>query len=172
MSSLYLVMANTPIWVYVIFAALIYIAATSSGTRTVSLKFIIIVPAVFFALSVRFISGFYAVNHASPEFWFLGMAAGVVTGMIYARLASVSVNRELGIMVISRSPGTVMMMFIIFACRYASGFMQAKYPEIYTRDLFALPVSAVMGFCAGYIVGKTVMYLYRYKTHAHLEFVK
>jgi hypothetical protein len=172
MNAIFMVIINTPFWVYIVLAVVIYSAVKSSKVRTVFLKRIIFIPAFFFVLSVKSIMDFSLFNHSSAEFWLLGFAAGTVGGLFHVLMMTIRINRELKVITLPGSVIGVLVMLSIFGCKFTSGFIKVRHQDLMALNSSVLTISVMLGLCAGYLTGKTLMYLYRYKTDVNFEFSK
>ena len=156
------IVTGTPVWVWAVFAYGIYMGIKAFGERKVSLKSMVILPAVFLFLSVPTLLGIVGPNPAVGAVWGLCLLAGVVLGWYFLTPEPVSVNLRDGTLVV---PGTwtVLVLFVtVFLVKFVYGFETAVNPDLAAQPGFLLGVFSLSGLSTGIVFGRAGKNFYEY----------
>jgi hypothetical protein len=159
MLTVIVILINTPPWVFVLLALLIWLGSLSLRPRSQPLRRLLIVPAVFFLMGVsRLVLG-----HKSIEL----LAVWLVSAALLAALAlytgprNVTIDSDTGYI---RRPGSVLPLvrnILVFVLQYAVAVVTAMKLDI-GIDV-AIAGQAISGACAGYFLGWTIALLRSYR---------
>ncbi len=155
LSSMAMVLAGTPAWVWLVLAFLVFRGVRATLPRRVGLWTPVLLPAIMMLLSVG--RGGVS-NLAIVEIvWLLATTVGVVIGFALAGRTEISV--EMGPPAMLRLPGewkTLGLILSIFAVRYVSGTVIAIDPAIANAPEPSLIFAILRGLLAGIFLGRGV----------------
>lgn len=141
----------TPVWVYFVFAVLLWLGLRRLRTGTQSLARVWAVPAVFVAWGLY---GLYAHLGAASEnllLWIAGAAIGGVLGLCSLNPSTLAFDHRRRLL---RQPGSALPLLRnlgIFGAHYALQAFAATHPQL--RDSALGWDLIVSGFSAGYFIG-------------------
>lgn len=145
---------NTPFWVFVIFAYLIWIGLKDTKPQTNALPIFFIAPIILITLNILQIN-------ADELLCYLGyLIIGIVVGIALTSSTDFIINiRNASI----STPGTwqTLILFIsVFVVRYYFGYQEAVLPT-FKEDLGQLQI-ATSAIISGIFLGKALLYTYKY----------
>jgi hypothetical protein len=149
MPGILAILQNIPLWVFAVFALLVWFGVQGLRTRTVSLWRLLVTPAVFIAWGVVAL-----VLRSSPMLiadWAAAGATGAAIAWTTVRLDSVEIDRAHGVL---RLPGSWLPMIrnmTIFSAKFALALAIARAPA--WRETLAAWDIAVSGASTGYFIG-------------------
>jgi hypothetical protein len=151
------ILAHTPLWVWALFAFLVYRGVAAMGAREVSPYRVLIVPTVFFvwgASSLLERSGGLAPNVAA----FLGaLLVGAAAGRALASLMPAPrLSPVTGLLAMPGSPVTLVLNCVAFAAKYAGAVALALTSGAAARAEIASVAVAIGGLFAGLFWGRTL----------------
>ena len=169
MHTLQQTLLDTPWWVYAIFIYVIYRGIRASQTRVIPLARLFILPLIIvvFAshtlLAMTTLSGDLVIN------WVLTLIVGFLIGWWLTKIRDIKVDQEKGLLQISGSWISLIVILFIFGSHYYVGYMTAVHPEVVQQTFFAHIIFALNGITMGIVVGRLAHYLYCYKTQASVS---
>ena len=136
------IISRTPLWVWPLLAALLWLGWQASQTRVVKLPRLVILPIAILIMSIVTLLSF-GPNGIGISIWVGGVLIGSALGWFSYRSDGLAVDREHGLL---RLPGewkSLGLIVVIFAFRYYWGYKSATAPE-----LVAIPTatSSYIGF--------------------------
>jgi hypothetical protein len=151
------ILAHTPLWVWALFAFLVYRGVAAMGGREVSPYRVLIVPAVFFvwgASSLLERSDGSALNVAA----FLGaLLVGAAAGGVLASLTPAPrLSPATGLLAMPGSPVALVLNCVAFAAKYAGNVALALTSGAAAHAELASVVVAIGGLFAGLFWGRTL----------------
>ena len=151
------ILTHTPLWVFPLFAYLVWLGIKAMRPRTVTIWRSLIVPAVFIVWGLsRLLS---SRDFAAPLAAWLGAAAALlVVGLLTAR--PLDLDHTSGEI---KRPGSVVPLIrniTVFALQYAVAVLAAVDPHDATTA--AIVGRAISGGTTGYFLGRTVALLRQY----------
>lgn len=154
------ILANTPVWVFALFAYLIWQGVMALRSRSLPVWRLMIVPCVFIIMGVsRAASG--QSEGAWPLIgWLAGAAAllpfGLITGPHLA-----SLDRANAMVVRQGSPVPLCRNLTVFTLQYGAAVVTALNPDSHT--MAAIVARAVSGASAGYFIGWALAFWRQYR---------
>lgn len=145
------ILIHTPLWVAALFAILAAFGIQALRTRTVSVRRLLIVPAVFIVWGV---SSVMLRASAAPWLLLVWLGAGAIGAAIVWRLSHRNVfrfDRPSGLVTLPGSALPLVRNLSIFAAKYVLGVALAVAPALHAR-LVPWDI-AVSGISAGYFAG-------------------
>jgi hypothetical protein len=151
MTSLLPILSNTPWWVFLLFALLLWLGILSLRPRPVPLRRLLITPAVFIGWgSVALALAASRALLVLPA-WIAAAALGGVLAFSTVRLAGLRLDRNRGLVELPPSALPLLRNLLIFAAKYVTAVAIATHPD--ARDRLALWDMAISGAAAGYFIG-------------------
>jgi len=151
------ILAHTPLWVWALFAFLVYRGAAAMRAREVSPYRVLIVPAIFLVWGA---SGLIerpdglALNVAA----FLGaLLVGLAAGRALASLMPAPrLSRVTGLLATPGSPVTLILNCVAFAAKYVGNVALALTSDVSVHAELTSAVVAIGGLFAGLFWGRTL----------------
>jgi hypothetical protein len=154
--SIIKIIAGTPIWVWCVFAYLIFVGIKASKQRIVYIPKLFIIPVILSALKYKiFLSASFAVYLS----YFTCLLLSIIIGFKIAKGQKFETLNNLQV----KLPGdysTIFILMTFFIIKYIFGYINAIDHELY-QDLSVLELSA-SGIFSGYFLGKAIFYLKSY----------
>lgn len=169
MDALMKAIADTPTWVWAVFGLLMYMGWRRTRPRVVRISRVFLLPAIIAVLAVEHLARSYT-GDLMPVFVWLGAAAiGVAIGVAFMGTQAVKVDRNRGLV---EMPGTwiyLVVILLIFATRYAFGYLSATEPDVMGDPRLLALQSGFTGFVVGWLVGRTGATLWRFNTAPQVQ---
>jgi len=156
---------HTPRWVWIVFAALVWLGAKQMVANTVSLGRTTLMPLVMVGLSI---SGLASAFGDSPTALVAWAAAAVVTATLVqqrALPASTRYDAASRRFHLAGSAVPLALMMGIFLTKYVVGVMMAMQPGLRHDAVFTLVVPLIYGAFSGIFAGRALR-LWRVAIHA------
>jgi len=153
------ILRRTPMWVYFLFAALIFLGYTQSRTRSVSAARLAILPVVMAAFSLYGVLSGFGASPAPVAAWacLLAVSAAGFAALDLSRGATYA-N---GVFTVPGSWLPMAVILIIFFTRYAINVSLAISPGLRGVQPFAITVCALYGLASGFFAGRMLGLLRR-----------
>ena len=153
------IVLHTPLWVWAILLALLWLGLSQTVSRQVGLRRIILLPLAMTAMSLHGTFTSFGATHWSWVLW-TGAALATVAWFASSRApAGVAYQRATRVFNLPGSWVPLCLMMAIFAIRYVVGVVLALHPEL-TRDLaVAAMVASLYGALSGVFIGRMLMLL-------------
>jgi len=153
------ILAHTPTWVFVLFAALAWFGAMQLVTRRARLGRVVGIAAGMSAFGLfGVVSAFPASSLALP----LALAAGAAAAALVTRMPTPVGTRydaDQRRFVLPGSAVPLVLMMGLFAVKYAVGVTLALQPDVRTAPAFALAVPLLYGTFGGIFAGRALRLL-------------
>ena len=146
---LYQILIRTPIWVWGLFALLLWLGLKQAKPRSVGLRRITIMPIAMMGLSLY---GTVSAFGATPTLllvWFASAAALVALVLRQPLPANTRYDSGTRVFQVQGSWVPLALMMGIFATKYFVGVASAMHPELTRDSAFALGFSALYGAFSG-----------------------
>ncbi len=148
------IITQTPLWVWAILVALVWVGLKQTLPRSVSLRRITVLPLVMVGLSLAgMVTAFGTGNHTLLA-W--GIAAAVAVSVVMTR--NLPHGSQYNVWTESfQIPGSwtpLVLMMGIFITKYAVGVTLVMHPELARDALFSQSVGALYGGCSGVFVAR------------------
>jgi hypothetical protein len=144
---------HTPIWVFPLFLAVLWLGALHLRERSLSIWTMAILPVVMVGLAVANLAvGSAFLGLAVPAFLF-SLAIGAAIGWSLAK-RPVAIDREKGSLRLSGSVTPFLVVIGILALRYVTGYLYGRWPELRANPALALEISATGALLAGIVLGR------------------
>jgi hypothetical protein len=151
MPNFFIILRNSPSWVYVLLALLIWLGLQSMRPRTVPVWRLTIIPVVFIGWGIASIF----VQSKTPALliadWLAAATTGVIVAWISTRGVAVRIDRAHRSVTMPGSVRPLIRNIAIFTAKYAIGVGMALLPR--RRDELMIVNIGVSGAMAGYFLG-------------------
>lgn len=148
------IITNTPVWVWILLAVLIYRGLVASVDRVTSIRSAFLIPVVMLGLSVQGVaSAFGAADYAMPV-WFAALLAGTALTWSIVDPGRLSADPANGTV---RQPGSwtpLALMMGIFLTKYTVAVMLTVHPELKQQAVFVAGVCTLYGLFSGIFLGR------------------
>jgi hypothetical protein len=153
MTTIIQIVRNTPIWVFPLFAVVLWLGSINLRERTMPLRLLFVLPAVMFFLSIGNAIG----SAAEPRFalvdWLLSGTVGAVIGWKLTQ-QPLTIDPKAGRMTLPRSVLPLVVCVAIILLRYAFGYLYGRYPELRADSHYALALIAGGTLLGGVLFGR------------------
>jgi hypothetical protein len=154
---------HTPWWVFLIFIFVLSRGVAALQTRTIEISKLAIVPVIF---AVWGAYGLFQLFGPSPEaigIFVVALLVGAAVGLVLSRHGAVRADQTKGLVEISGSPVTLILVLIIFIGKYSLGYWAATDPGARDSIQFLAVDATVSGLVIGIFVGRFAGLWRRYK---------
>lgn len=147
------ILSQTPWWVFILFAYVLFIGIKALSTRTLPASKLAVAPAIFAVWGVFALSGMLGPN---MEGWLTFCISLIVGGLAGWGLAKIGRAQRLPDQQIELqgSPITLILVLLIFGSKYALGYWQAVDPGAAGTPAFLFADAGVTGVVIGMFVGR------------------
>ena len=150
---------GTPTWVYILLFFLIYKGIKATHGSTIKLKKILIIPAVFFIMSLHKVT--------NPYYYILFLFLGLIAGWILYKNIKIRADKKNHLIALPGSVLPIILILVAFAKGYYFGYELAVHPEYLKQHWFTLLTLITSGFFSGIFIGRAAVFLYKYKNIQH-----
>ena len=155
------ILSGTPLWVWVLFAYLMWLGSRSLKPSQVPVRKVAVLPVVFIVWGLSGLTRHPFPAEAIAAFWLGGLAGGLLLGLASGpRLLAVDRDGG-GIIHFPASPLPLIRNLLIFGAHYVLNVLLALRPAD-AASLMQADI-AVSGASAGYFVGWAFMLWQRYR---------
>lgn len=154
---------STPLWVWLLFAFLLYRSVLALSMRTVRLTNLFILPIVFFVLAINGLIQSPHTTFCTTCVWGMALLAGVVVAWFMNRSLRIRVDKAHHLLELPGTISVLIMILCIFAAKYYFGYMSAVNPELASTAPFVYAKLTVYGLISGLTIGKMLRYLDKYR---------
>jgi hypothetical protein len=161
------IVANTPIWVWVLLAYLLFIGIRALRPGTAPLWRIAIMPVIFFVWGLFSLYQLHGLSLARVLPWALALVGGTAIGMAIANLQPIRADKMRHLVRMPGGPLTLILILLIFATKYEFGFLHATQPALFAEPRFWLAEIAISGVLAGMFIGRFAGLWRQYRAAPH-----
>jgi hypothetical protein len=153
MNVLIQMVRHTPIWVFPLMAAVLWLGSINLRERTMPLRLLFVLPVVMLVLSVGNSIGTAAEPVLVLVDWFFSAAMGAAIGWRLTR-EPLMIDPKAGRMTLPPSLVPLVVCVAIFVLRYAFGYLYGRYPELLADRNYALALIAGSTLLGGIMIGR------------------
>ena len=161
------IIANTPAWVWALLAFLLFMGIRALRTSTAPLWRIAIMPTIFFSWGIVSLYGLHGIGMTRLLPWMAALIAGILIGSLIASMQPIRADKVRHLVQVPGGPLTLILILLIFATKYAFGFLHATRPTLFAEPRFWVSEIAISGVLAGMFVGRFVGLWRRYRAAPH-----
>ena len=161
-------MTSVPTWVYLLFAALVYLGIRRGFTSTVKVKQLIILPAALAWLSLHGLWLSLSLTYYSLWSYIFGFAVGFCLGFLQLRNKQVRADKDQNLIEIPGDWTYLFFIIVFFAIEFIINYSIAVHPSIaYSIAMIAF-ILFISGFLVGIAFGRNGCYLYKFMHADHV----
>ena len=150
------VLSGTPLWVWALFAFLVFLGLRAFRTSTTSLPRLAILPGVFFVWGIYGVVAAFGATPSHLGVWLAAFVVGIGCGTLLARATTLEADRANGLVRIAGGPSTLILILMIFAAKYVFGFLHATQPAAFADARWWMSEIALSGALSGMFAGRLV----------------
>jgi hypothetical protein len=164
------ILANTPIWVWAIFIALLAYGALQMRQRLLTRGVVLLVPAIMIAISLAGTIATFGLQWGALAAWLAGSGAALALNRLWRpSLRELRYRSDEGKFQVPGSVLPLVLMMAIFFTRFAVGVTKALDPALVAQPSFAMAVGAGLGLCSGLFVTRARAILQASRVAPHLS---
>ena len=167
MTPILQIVANTPIWVWVLLAFLLVIGIRALRPATAPLWRVAILPCVFFVWGIFSLYQLHGLGLMRVLPWAMALAIGAMVGRLIASLQPIRADKTRRLVRTAGGPLTLVLILLIFSTKYEFGFLHATQPGLFADARFWLAEIAISGVLAGMFIGRFAALLRQYRAAPH-----
>jgi hypothetical protein len=153
---------HTPLWIWPLFAVMLWLGARNASTRERPLAPMFILPAIVLAMGLFSIATSSAdLTLVIPAF-VVSLAIGVAIGWNLVPGDVVSLPEQ-GRVVVPGSLAPLLIVIAVLALRYASGYTYGRWPELRSDPALTLEFGATGALLAGIVWGRALRLVQIYR---------
>ena len=164
METITVTLEHTPWWVFLIFLFVVSRGILALRTRTVEISRLAIIPVIFAVWGAYSLFSLFGLDVAAVAIFAVALLAGAGVGLVLAQHGAVRADQANGLVEVSGSPVTLILVLAIFIGKYALGYWLAVDPGARTSLSFLAADAIVSGFVIGVFVGRFAGLWRRYGT--------
>jgi hypothetical protein len=157
MTTIIDILAHTPVWVFPVIAAVLWLGSRGLRERTMSRGLLFLLPLVILTLSVGSSIGAAANPLAALIGWVVAAAFGGAIGWAASREPR-SVDVATGQLVVPGSVVPLLVCIAIVALRYYFGYLYGRYPALRADGDYALALIVGNALLGGVMLGRVSRY--------------
>lgn len=171
MAPMQQIITNTPIWVWVLLAYLLFVGIRALRPGTAPLWRVAIMPIIFFVWGLASLYTLHGLGLTRMLPWAAALVGGTVIGMLIASLQPIRADKTRHLVQMPGGPLTLILILLIFATKYEFGFLHATQPALFAEPRFWLSEIVISGVLAGMFVGRFAGLWRRYRAAPHEDLV-
>jgi len=151
-----------PIWVIFLFLVVIYIGIKRCFTRRIKVKRLIILPALFFILSIHKLTLIFQTMPLTILAWTIGVLIGIGFGCLHVKNKIIYVDKENMLVEIPGDWTMLLLIISIFAIEFIIHYAEAVSPLLAQTMWFYLSTIFISGLIIGTVFGRNGSYFYKF----------
>jgi hypothetical protein len=148
------ILEHTPVWVWVVFAAILLLGLQQTRTRDVSITRATILPVVMILLSLSGVLGAFAHVPLAWVAWAAGVGLSLLLAGKVVAVRGASRSTQPGHLRIPGSFVPVILILAVFITKYTAGIALAMNPSLAANTAVAVALSLVYGAFSGLFWGR------------------
>lgn len=154
---------NIPMYVYIIFFALIYMGIKRCFMRVIKIQRLFMAPLIFTALSTRGMVTLFDIQLSDLAFWIVGAAVGVILGYLHVKNRHVKADHQQQLIQLPGDWSMLCLILAIFCVEFFIHYSIDAHWPMASMELFKLSSLILLGVIAGMSIGRTLNYFLKYK---------
>lgn len=168
MTGIIAALAHTPLWVWPLFAVMLWLGARNVSTRERALAPMFALPAIVLAIGLFEIATSSAdLTLAIPAFA-VSLALGVAIGWNLVP-GDVVRRREQGRVLVPGSAAPLLIVIALLVLRYAMGYTYGRWPELRSDPALTLEFGATGALLAGILWGRALRLVQIYRRPSAID---
>ena len=153
-------LVRTPVWVWPLLVALIWLGAMQLADRTVPRSRALILPAVMILLSISGTLSSFGLRADAFAAWAAGAAGAVAINHLLARWPrGLQLANADGDILVPGSSVPLLLILCIFCLRFVIGATLATNSQLAADPLFVAAVCGILGACSGLFFTRAIAML-------------
>jgi hypothetical protein len=153
MNAIANIIGHTPVWVFPLIVAVLWLGSLNLRERNVSLRSLFIFPVVMLVMSIGNSIGTSADPWTALADWLCWAAIGAVIGW-YLTQAPRAIKPNPRQIVLAGSAIPLIVCIALIVLRYAFGYLYGRYPELRANENYALVLIAGGASLGGVMLGR------------------
>ena len=145
---------QTPVWVWALFAFLMFRGTMALNGSVTSLPRLAIVPVAFVAWGLWSVATGSHEPGLSSLIWAASFAFGAMLGALRTARTPIQVDRSAGLVALPGSPMVLVLVLVVFSVKYALGAWAAIQPGASLSPVFVIYDVGITGAVAGMFAGR------------------
>ena len=150
------ILKHTPLWVFVLFFALVYLGYLQSKTRRISWSRLSILPISMLCLSFLGVWSSFGANLTAFLAWTSGLIIVVAAALVWPQPRGVSYSKESRLFTVPGDWIPLALMMCIFFTKYAVAVTRAVSPGVADSATLVGAVCAFLGLCSGLFLARAL----------------
>jgi hypothetical protein len=167
MNAVLPIIANTPLWVWALFAFLLFLGIRALRPATAPLWRVAILPTVFLVWGLYNLITLYGLSMPRAVPWAVALVAGALIGMLIANAQPIRADKTRHLVRAPGGPLTLVLILLIFSTKYVFGFLHATQPRSFAEPAYWLAELALSGLLTGMFIGRFVGLWRQYQAAPH-----
>jgi hypothetical protein len=147
---------NTPPWVWVLLAFLLFLGIRALRPSTAPLWRIAILPTVFCVWGLYGLFNLHSLTAERILPWVGAIAVGIIAGMRIAALQPIRADKTRGLVRAPGGPLTLILILGVFASKYVFGVLHAIRPDLFAQPQFWLAELLLSGVLTAMFAGRFI----------------
>jgi len=148
------ILEHTPVWVWVVFAAIVLLGLQQTRTRDVSFVRVTILPVVMIVLSLSGVLGAFAHVPLAWAAWAVGVGLSVTFAGKAVAARGASRSPQPGHLRVPGSLIPIALILAVFITKYSAGIALALNPTLAANTAVAVVLSLVYGAFSGLFLAR------------------
>jgi hypothetical protein len=157
------IFTDTPWWVYIFFVFLILVGLQSTKPRTIPIKRIVILPAIFMVWNILWLAERTEGQLSLAAFLILGFIVGSFIGWQTAQAWHIYADHKRKLISVPGTWTTLIFILLVFSVRYYFVYNYINHPQS-APHLFT-PDALISGLFTGIFIGRAFELYRKYKNH-------
>jgi uncharacterized protein DUF6622 len=167
MNAVRQILVNTPPWVWVLLAFLLFLGIRALRPSTTPLWRVAILPVIFCVWGIYGLFSLHSPTLGRILPWLAAIAVGIVIGMMVAKLQPIRADKERHLVRVPGGPLTLLLILGIFATKYVFGVLHGMAPALFAEPRYWLSEIMLSGTLTGMFVGRFVGLWRQYQAVPH-----
>lgn len=157
-------LVQTPFWVWILLAYLIFIGIKARRPGNTSLVKMAIIPVIFTAWGLYNLVTLYGIAVDTAALWLAGIAVGAAIGWYILSRYTIVADRPAGVLHRPADNTLLPLLIATFAVKYSFGVISATSPQLLAETGFRIADLALSGFFTGIFIGKFIRYAWIWRS--------
>lgn len=163
MTAIIEALKHTPWWVYLVLYVLVRRGIAARQANVVPLWRLALLPLIFAGLDIQGMVTNPGMTPGLLLVWLIALVAGAALGHALTRQAPVRADHAQWLIGLEGDPTVLPLILVIFALKYAVGYLRGAEPTLAGDSAFLLFSQVVGGVSTGIFVGRFATYFLKFR---------
>jgi hypothetical protein len=170
--AIYFFLKTPPIWIWLLFAYLLYVGKTALKDRIMPLYKIFILPSILFSVNIRIF--FLKFNFYYLIIFLIGFCCFAMLQKKFYKNYQIKADKTNKLIFLPGSIAPIITILINFFTKFYFGYKIAINASLVEHKIFFSAYVLIVGITLGLFWGKTILFYHRYlqKNNSNLEILK